>query len=163
MGRFLGFPAIAAGAFVLLAACSRTTAIPSGGQQVHVVITSTAIQLAPSMVHPGDVYLVLDEPQDGSLSFVSRSPSTGSALGPLSDTDLDRLRRGDVQSTGASGFEAGGCSPDQNAQDRGRMGPCGNVMKVNLAPGKYAVVAGAPEDLSADGSGPPIAILQVLP
>ena len=163
MGRIAGLLAGSAAVILVLAGCSRSSAIPAGAQQVHVVITPTAIQLAPSTVHPGDVYLVIDAPPDGSLSFVSRSPSAGSALGPLSDSDLDRLQRGDTQSTGVTGLDAGGCDPGQNAEDRGRLGPCGNVMKVTVAVGKYAVVGGAPEDLSTDGSGPPLGTLEVVP
>jgi hypothetical protein len=163
MGRILGIGRVVLGAVLLVGACSRSTAIPPGAQQVHVAITDAEVRLEPASVHAGDVYLVIDEPPEGSLTFVWHSASASATIAPLSDADIDRLERGDVQFTGASGLSAGGCDPSQRREDRGRMGPCGNVMKVVLPAGKYAVVGGSPEDRSPDGSGPPIGILEVGP
>ena len=47
--------------------------------------------------------------------------------------------------------------------DRGKMGPCGNVMKVVLVPGTYAIVGGAPEPDPATGRMAPMAVLNVVP
>ncbi len=121
------------------------------------------------------MYLVLDEPVNGSIRFVERQTAADGPPGPLSDDDLTRLAAGDTEGTAIGGLDAGGCSPEQDAEDRGHMGYCGNVMKVVVAPGKYAVLG--PDwsemgteprvDPTADPEGfrPPtfMAVLEVLP
>lgn len=148
---------------VALLGCSRATPIPEGAQVVHVVITTSEVRLDPPTVRAGEVYLVLDAPVSGSFAFVERKAAADATPGPLSDDDLARLARGDTQGTSVGGLDAGGCSEEQNAEDRGRMGPCGNVMKVSLVDGKYAIVGGSPEGDPATGRVPPSAVLQVLP
>ena len=74
----------------------------------------------------------------------------------MSDTDLARLAQGDDQYTSMSGFGAGGCSPEQRAEDRGKMGPCGNVMKFALIAGKYAIIRDTTQPM-------PMGVLEVLP
>jgi hypothetical protein len=54
-------------------------------------------------------------------------------------------------------MDAGGCSAEQNAEARGQEGYCGNVLKVTLTAGKYAVLGGAPEDAAR------MLVLEVLP
>ena len=130
--------------------------------------------MTPATVRAGDVYLVLDEPLDGSIQFVARKVAADDAAGPLSDDDLARLAAGDAEATEISGIDAGGCSPEQDAEDRGRMGPCGNVMMIVVVPGKYAILGPGwrmmetePRvDPTADpGFRPPasMAVLEVLP
>jgi hypothetical protein len=136
--------------------CSRSAPIPAGAQQVHVVITESSVRLAPSTVRAGDVYLVLDAPPDGSLFFFSRGGSP--VLSPLTQSDLDRLAGGNTQGTEMTGLDAGGCSPAQNAEDRGRLGPCGNVLKVVLEPGRYAVTAEPLEGVGTNST--PLALLE---
>jgi hypothetical protein len=161
--RLVGILGLAAIAGSLVAACSRATPIPAGAQQVHVVVTPSDVQLRPARVRAGDVYLVLDAPADGSLAFVSRSGPESPVLSPLAPGDLERLARGDTEATSISGLDAGGCSPAQNAEDRGQMGPCGNVMKVQVREGTYAILGGAPEAGVASGSPHRMAALIVVP
>jgi hypothetical protein len=124
-----------------LAGCDRHQApIPSGAPEVHMVVTASEVRLDPATVRAGDVYLVLDEPLDGSFTFVERKRSADETPGPLSDDDLERLAHGDTEGTSMSGLDAGGCSPEQNAQDRGKTGYCGNVSMVTLGAGKYAIL-----------------------
>lgn len=58
---------------------------------------------------------------------------------------------------------AGGCNAAQNAEDRGRMGPCGNVMKVVVVAGNYAIVGGGLEADPATNRPPLMAVLHVTP
>lgn len=147
----------------LLVGCSRATPIPSGTQQVHVMVTESEARLEPAIVHAGDVYLVLDAPPDGSFAFVEQQHTVEATPGPLGDDDLARLARGDSQGLYIGGLNAGGCSAEQNAEDRGQMGPCGNVMKVVLVEGRYAIVGGTPDADPTIGRLPPMAVLEVVP
>lgn len=149
---------------VVLVGCGRgQTPIPPGAQQVHVVVTESEVRLDPGTVRAGDVYLVLDAPLDGSIVFVQRKRTAAATPGPLTNDDLARLAHGDTEGTSIGGMDAGGCDAAQNAEDRGQMGPCGNVFKVVLLEGKYAMLGDMP------GSNPPglplpsIAVLEVLP
>jgi hypothetical protein len=155
--RIVGAAVLAA---MLAAACESTTAVPAGAQVVHVVATEQSITLAPNSVRAGDVYLMLDEPTR-SILFVQSQTSAEATPGPLDSEALERLRTGDTFHTAVSGLDAGGCSPAQDAENRGRMGPCGNVMQVVLSPGDYAVVIGELDGVGA--TRPRIAVLTVLP
>jgi hypothetical protein len=154
--RVVGAAALAT---MLATACGSTTAVPAGAQVVHVVATEQSITLAPDSVRAGDVYLMLDEPTR-SILFVQSMTSAAATPGPLDHDALERLRRGDTLHTAVSGLDAGGCSPAQDAEHRGRTGPCGNVMLVVLSPGTYAIVAG---ELEGGGAPPRIAVLTVVP
>jgi hypothetical protein len=156
----LGVACLLAGA---TAACESSTAVPAGAQIVHVTITEASVALEPDTVRAGDVYLVLDAPPGGSLAFVAAKDSAAATPGPLSDEAIQRLRRGDTFHTMVEGLDAGGCSPDQDAEARGKMGPCGNVMKFVVGVGRYAIVGGAPEGDPPGGPLPPMEILTVLP
>jgi len=138
----------------VLASCGgRATPIPAGSQQVHVAVTESGIRLDPASVPAGDVYVVLDTP-GSSVGFLEGQD------GPLSEEALARIAQtGDTQGTSMQSFDQVGCSAEQRAEDLGQMGPCGNVGKVVLSPGKYAFFIG---DLTTD---PPQAwaILGVLP
>lgn len=146
--------------------------IPDRAQVIHIVATEIGVRLDPATVHAGDVYLVLDSPVDGSFSFVERQRA-GETAGPLSDDDLARLAAGDTGGTSRGGLDAGGCSDEQDAESRGQMGPCGNVMKVTLRVGKYAILGpvwteiefGVDATADPDGFVPPpwMAVLEVLP
>ncbi len=160
----------------VLAGCGPSqTPIPPGAQVVHVAVTERGVRLDPSIVHPGDVYLVLDQPVDGSIRFVERKPGAADAVGPLSDDDLAALAQGDTFATSISGLDAGGCAPQQNAESRGRMGPCGNVMKVAVMTGKYAILGARWTEMETEPSVDPttdpselvppqeMAVLEVVP
>lgn len=148
--------------------------IPSGSQVVHVSISDAEVRLEPATVRAGDVYLVLDEPANGGFAFVERGAGPDT-FGPLSDDDLERLAQGDTEGTSIGGVDAGGCSPEQDAASRGQMGPCGNVMKAVVAPGKYAILGpGWTEQVTeprVDPTAPPggfvppssMGVLEVLP
>lgn len=146
-----------------LAGCGRgQTPIPPGAQQVHVQVIGSEVRLDPATVPAGDVYVVLDTPRS-SVGFAQRQTTAGATPGPLRDEDLERLARGDTEGTAIGGFDLLGCSEEQRAEDRGQMGPCGNIFKVVLTPGKYAFFSGN-LDGGASGDGPrSIAILEVAP
>ena len=148
---------------ILLLACNRATAIPAGAQQVHVTLTSSEVRLEPATVHAGEVYLVLDAPLRGSFAFVEQKSAAAASPGPLSDDDLARLASGDTEGMAIGGLDAGGCSAAEDAEDRGRMGPCGNVMKAVVRPGRYAIVGGTPDADPSSGGRPPLAVLDVVP
>ena len=147
----------------LLAACGPgQTPIPPGAQQVHVVVMESEVVLTPTTIRAGDVYIVLDAPEDGSFLFVRQKSAAAATPGPLSDDDLARLARRDTQGTAIEGLDAGGCAPEQDAAARGHIGPCGNVYLVRLVEGKYAILGETPEGGSPDVP-PPMAVLEVLP
>ncbi|HET9345927.1 MAG TPA: hypothetical protein VFO05_09505 [Candidatus Limnocylindrales bacterium] len=146
-----------------IAGCEMSTAVPAGAQVVDVTITESAISLEPDTVRAGDVYLALDSPPGGSMAFVARQDSATATPGPLDDDGIERLRRGDTFHTMIDSLQAGGCSPDQDAAARGRMGHCGNVMMIVVSPGRYAIVGGGLEGDPAGGGSPRMAILTVVP
>ena len=147
---------------VTLGGCGRgQVPVPAGAQLVHVSVVGSEVLLDPETVSAGDVYVVLDTP-GSSVGFAQRQRTAAETPGPLTDEDLDRLARGDTGGTAIGGFDATGCTAEQRAEDRGRMGPCGNVFQIVLTPGKHAFFAG---DLEG---GPPgvarsIAVLEVIP
>lgn len=158
----------------LVVGCGRgQTPIPPGAQVVHVVATETEVRVDPATVHAGDVYLLLDEPVDGSFAFVERQRTATETPGPLEDDDLERLANGDSEGTAIGGFSVG-CDAAQRAEDRGQMGYCGNVWKVSVVAGKYAILGPgwseqeieASVDPTANPAGfippPSMAVLEVL-
>jgi hypothetical protein len=67
--------------------------VPSGGQQIHMIATASEVHLEPATVRPGDVYLVLDLPEQGvQLQFVFGGPGSGGSA-PLTDAQLTELSR----------------------------------------------------------------------
>jgi hypothetical protein len=155
--------------------CGRgQTPIPPGAQVVHVIATESEVRLDPATVHAGDVYLVLDQPVDGSFAFVERKRTAAETPGPLDDDDLERLAHGDTEGTAIGSYSVG-CDAAQRAEDHGQMGYCGNVWKVSLVAGKYAILGPgwseqeteASVDPTADPAGfvppPSMAVLEVLP
>jgi hypothetical protein len=157
----------------VLVACGRgRTPVPAGAQVVHIVAVDPEVQLDRTTVRAGDVYMVLDTPRS-SVGFAFRQRGS-LETGPLSDDDIARLALGDSQGLGIAGWDLGGCSDEQRAEDRGYLGYCGNVFKEVLVPGKYAFLGPAWDVMmvgrsAAPTAGPPaplppsIAVLQVLP
>jgi hypothetical protein len=78
----------------LTTGCSRATPIPEGAQVVKVVITASDVRLDPTIVRPGEVYLVLEAPEEGSFAFVERKAAADATAGPLSEDALARVMRG---------------------------------------------------------------------
>jgi hypothetical protein len=159
MNRTFRVPRLSAAAMaatlLALAACTGNAPIPSGAQHVQVSVTDSAVELQPDSVAAGDVYLVLDH---GSISFVERKAGAYGTSEPLTDEQIAQVGDGNLQDTSISGLEANNCDPEQNAAARGMTGPCGNVMLVTVQPGRYLILAGAPEQ-----GGAPSAVLTVTP
>ena len=152
-------PVLVALVACLLVGCEGLTPIPSGAVQVHITDTDSELHAQPATVPAGDIYLVLDGPRQ-SVSFVARKRTAEETPGPMSDDDLDRLARGDTEGTSMEGFSVG-CDAGQRAASRGQMGHCGNVYKLRLAAGKYALLLDPPEGVIV----PPatMVILEVTP
>jgi hypothetical protein len=150
-------------AVLLLVGCGRAQeAVPADAQLVTVSVTGSAVRLDPTTVRAGDVYVVLETP-NASVGFVQRKSTAEERPGPLTDDDLARLARGDTEGTAIDGFDDSGCSPEQRAEDRGRMGPCGNVFRLVLGAGKYAFFAGDLDGAPPGDYSGSIAVLEVLP
>jgi hypothetical protein len=154
-----------------------TQPVPPGVQLVHLVATQSEVRLDPAIVHAGDVYLELDEPVDGSFTFVELKRTAMETPGPLSDNDLERIAHGDTEATSIASYGVV-CDAAQRAKDRGKLarpGGCGNVWKFVLVEGKYAILGPgwveqsteASVDPTADPAGfvppPTMAVLNVLP
>jgi hypothetical protein len=112
--------------------------IPSGAQVIHVAVTASEIHVDLVTVRAGDVYLVVAEGPVQEFELVS---------GPFTDAGLARFVQGDPQGTSIESIG----------------GPVGNVFKVALQEGKYALVTAG-----AGGPGVPIpprsmVVLSVLP
>jgi hypothetical protein len=97
------------------------SAVPAGAQQVEVEVTATEVRLMPASVRAGDIYLVLVTPRS-SINITQ-----------------DELVETDVPSEFS--FDLTGCTDAQRSADRGQIGYCGNVFKVNLSAGKWAVIS----------------------
>lgn len=154
-----------------LAGCQ--AAVPGAAQLVHLVhlvASQSEVRLTPSNVQAGDVYVQLDQPLDGgSFTFVAEN-------GPMSDNDLERLAHGDVQGTIQSTYGPS-CSGSQGADVGHLAGPgvCGDVWKLTLVPGRYAILGPGWTQMqtepsvtpTADPAGfkapPTMAVLDVLP
>ncbi len=156
LGILLGLVGLLAGALI---GCGRAWPIPPGAQEVHVVVTASEVRLDPVIVRAGDVYVVLDTP-GSSVGFAQRQRTAAETPGPLSDDDLDRLEHGDTEGFALGGMSDFGCSAAQRAEDRGQLGPCGNVTQVILTAGKYAFFTG---NLEPGDDPPVITVLEVLP
>ena len=144
-----GVLAVGLGA-VLVAVWGSPPRIPAEAQTVHVVVSSSAVRLAPATVHAGDVYFVVEGPDDpaGHSGFTFLSAGYGSQCPPcdtplpLSDEAVDRLARGDYQGTGSEGG-------------------WGSYAQFTLLEGNYVFVTGA----GPEPGVPPqsVAVLEVLP
>lgn len=129
-----------------LGGCETATAIPGGAQQVEVDATGPAVILRPATVHAGDVYLVVDLPQNNpqgpSLVLVE---GTG---GPLTDAAVARFTQTGDEQDKVFVMIDNSC--------------CGKVHRETFAAGKYAFVLEA--DSLPPGVPPSsVTILQVTP
>jgi hypothetical protein len=168
--------ALSALALAGLTACGSSGAIPADAQLVRVTVTQSEVRLEPASVRAGDVYMVLEGPiPAAAIVGREREDATGAGMaftpGPLNDADLARLERGDSQFT-ATGMMEVSCNPEQQEAMRGRQGQCGNVFKIDVVPGSYAIVHGGcggyqpdcPEEPRTTPAGGPImAVLRVEP
>ncbi len=138
----------------MLAGCGHgSITIPPEAQQVHVVVDGDTVGLQPATARAGDVYLVLDNPDNpdspgANVIFIGRMTAPDETPGPLTDDQLDRIVHGDMfQTSGESGF--------------------GTVTKLALAPGKYLFVTDDPMELAESSGGVvpqgSMAVLHVLP
>jgi len=156
----VGLACLLAGA---LAGCGRgQTAVPAGAQLVHVEVDGPDLRLEPATVRAGDVYVVLETP-GSSVGFAQQQLTSSATPGPLTQEDIDKLVRGDTEGTAIGGFDDIGCSAEQRAEDRGRTGPCGNVFKLVLIQGKYAMFTGNLDDRPPGDDSGSIAVLEVTP
>jgi hypothetical protein len=146
-----------------LIGCAQATPVPAGAQVVQVTMTDSSVVLQPDTVRAGDVYLALESPPTGTFAFVARQDSGTATPGPMTDDAIERLRGGENANTILTSFEAGGCSPEQDAAARGKVGYCGNVAKTTVSPGRYAIVGTSPDGDLGPGGYSSMAILTVLP
>ena len=140
--RVISTPAVLALLVGLVVGCETNRPVPSGAQLISVEISASGVVLSPSTARAGPVYLVADTTTaGGGFSFVSRQVAgqPEGVLAPLTDDDLARVGTGDTEGTSMSGWSSG-CSASQQAEARGRIGPCGNVSVWVLAPGKYVIL-----------------------
>lgn len=107
------FGAVATGLVALVVAVAAVWGtplrIPPDAQEVHIVVTESAVTLEPATVHAGDVYFIVDEPADpaghAGFTFVSRGVpgQVGEDPLPLSDEEVTRIAQGDYQGTAMGG------------------------------------------------------------
>ena len=115
-----------------------TTNVPPGAQMVNVAVSPTQIQVDPTSVPAGDVYVVLVTPR-ASITITADE---------LAETDIPTDHN----------FDLFGCTDAQRAADLGRIGYCGNVFKLTLDPGKYVILS---TDVGASGQA--LGRLEVTP
>ena len=130
----------------LLSACEGQAAtVPVGAQEVRVTTTATEVRLEPATVRAGDVYFVIEQPDDptghAGFSFVHRGRGESDPL-PMSDEDVALL--------------ASDSAPQGFAYDSG----WGRLQMFRLIPGKYVFMVGGGEP-----GVPPLSVtaLEVLP
>jgi hypothetical protein len=135
---------------VLVAVWGSPPRMSAGAQTVHVVVTGSEVRLNPATVHGGEVYFVVEGPDDpaehAGFTFVTAGfgPHCCDTPLPLTDDAVDRLALGDYQGTS---IEDG----------------WGNYAKLTLVEGKYAFLIAGP---GGDQPGAPpysIVVLEVLP
>ena len=151
---------------VMLATCASNPTPAPDAQYIRVFANNETIQLDHATVHVGNnVYLVLEPPTD-HVVFIEGKPTAEAVPGPLTDADLARLARGDLQGTSVQGFEMTGCDGDALEADRGKLrvpGNCGNVFWLpDLEPGTYAFLLEDPAGLP-EGAPIVVAVLEVTP
>lgn len=110
-GIIVGLPVAASvGALlfaVVLADKPAIMPIPTGAQQVRVVMTASAVRVEPASVHAGDVYFVVDAPgEETAVGLVYGATMPDGAMRPLSDEGVARIAAGDYQGTTMDGLGA---------------------------------------------------------
>ncbi len=135
----------------LLIACGSATQVPPGAQTVHVAVVEGELRLEPSVVHPGDVYLVLSESANG-INFVHRSSDPGnphSAPLPVTEDDIRSVARdGSFQGANQVGLAVGGGG--------------GNVSRIGpLVEGKYVLLIDRNEEAPRSAELLELAVLEV--
>jgi len=131
---------------VVLSGCGCSSPVPSGAQLLHVVVGPNDIRLNPATVHAGDVYITLDVPCT-AVGFAWRAQGSVE-IAPLSDDDVARLQRGDLQGTGSTGFNNSDCTSPAPNQDGLRVGECGNTQNWKLIKGRYAFFLHGPDGIT---------------
>ena len=130
--------------------------MPPGAQVIHLVANRTEVRLSPATARSGDIYVQLDDPADGgTFSLVRSAPSADVSPGPMDDDALERLAKGDTEFTATEAF---GPSCTGNGTGVGvvvREGTCGDVWKLTLGPGTYAIVGPAWVQADAETSPAP--------
>lgn len=130
---------------VLISVWGSPPRIPANAQVVHVTVTASETRLDPATVHAGQVYFMVQGPDDlaehAGFAFVSAGYGPDNAPLPLSDDDVVRLAQGDYQGTGIEGG-------------------WGNYAVFSLLEGKYAFLTGSDQP---DVPPESIAVLEVLP
>lgn len=136
---------------IAVVGCGGATVIPPGAQTVQVTQPDAELVLAPSTVHAGDVYFVLESSVLG-VRFVHRVADFNVPNGPplpLGDDDIASLRQ-----IGAA----------QNTVDGGlSIGKYGNVIKLTLVAGNYAFIADRNEGTTWSPSLASVVVLEVIP
>ncbi len=117
-----------------------------GAPQVRVSVVDDRLTLVPQTVTPGTIFFVSEGSASGaSLIGSTATPSDPNGVpGPLSDTQVDAVARGDLFNTMT-------------------WAGLGQMTQLDLKPGKYIVTIGDPTQLAAEGGGrAPSAKLVVL-
>lgn len=146
-----------------LAACGPSSStIPAGAHVVHVTVAGAEVRLMPSTVPAGDIYFVMDTPRS-SVGIVGAQRTAEATPGPLTEKDIERLAHGDTEGTWGGGFDLIGCSDEQRVEGLGQIGYCGNVFRMPLGAGKYALYTGELEGWLPGDAARSMAVLEVLP
>jgi hypothetical protein len=145
-------------ALLMVPACDvhEPVVIPPGASTVRVLASEDGVVLTPATAPAGDVYLVLDGPDQG-IEFVSRLADPDGSPEGMTQDQIDAVAAGDFQSTMLEGFSVT-CGADEWTFEQ-RWEGCGENVKLTLTPGFYAVLAGAEEP----GVAPVMAVLEVTP
>jgi hypothetical protein len=135
---------------VALIACGVATQVPQGGQAVRVSMEGNELRLDPATVHPGDVYVVLEESAP-AVDVVYRTADPNDPQSPplpISDDDVRWLQQeGSFQGAIHAGLGVGGY---------------GNVFKVGpLSLGNYALMVDRNEEPPTDPSLISVSVLEV--
>ena len=155
--------ALLAVALTALVGCESDVSIPAGSQLLHVAVEGHTVSVEPERgLHAGRVYMVIETP--GSVvAFVQALDEVDATPGPLDEDHLARLARGDGEHTSVESFGPT-CTGPEGEAGRGKIarpGGCGNVYRLALAPGKYALLADDPDTGASPASG--MAVVEVLP
>ena len=143
---------------VILGACDvhEPVVIPAGAEVVRVTASDEEVRLAPETAAAGDVYLVLEGPNQG-IEFVSRLADPDASPEGMTQAEIDRVAAGDYQSTMLEGFSVT-CAADEWTEAQHWEG-CGENVRLTLTPGLYAVLASPDEP----GVAPVMAVLEITP